>query len=62
MVIKNYLPQSHAYAADTQLYLSFNPDAASSQNDAVEAMEHCVQAKEVKGTEKASPIHTLFHR
>ena len=43
-VIKNYLPQSHAYADDTQLYLSFNPDLACSQNDAVEAMEQCIQA------------------
>ena len=29
-VIKNYLPQSHAYADDTQLYLSFNADSACS--------------------------------
>ena len=43
-VIKNYLPQSHAYADDTQLYLSFNADSACSQNDAVEAMEQCIQA------------------
>ena len=43
-VIKNYLPQSHAYADDTQLYLSFNADSACSQKDAVEAMEQCIQA------------------
>ena len=43
-VIKNYLPQSHAYADGTQLYLSFNADSACSQNDAVEAMERCIQA------------------
>ena len=43
-VIKNYLPQSHAYADDTQPYLSFNADLACSQNDAVEAMERCIQA------------------
>ena len=42
-VIKNYLPQSHAYADDTQLYLSFNADLVSSQNDAVEATEQCIQ-------------------
>lgn len=29
-VIKNYLPQAHKYADDTQLYLSFNADAAFS--------------------------------
>jgi len=43
-VIKNYLPQSHAYTDDTQLYLSFNADSACLQNDAVEAMEQCIQA------------------
>ena len=43
-VIKNYLPQSHAYADDTQLYLSFNANSACLQNDAVEAMEQCIQA------------------
>ena len=43
-VIKNYLPQSHGYADDTQLYLSFNADLPSSQNDAVEATEQCIQA------------------
>ena len=43
-VIKNYLPQSHEYANDAQLYLSFNADSACSQNDAVEAMERCIQA------------------
>ena len=43
-VIKNYLPQSHEYADDTQLYLLFNADSPCSQNDAVEAMEQCIQA------------------
>ena len=43
-VIKNYLPQSHTYTDDTQLYLSFNADSACSQNDAVEAMEQCIPA------------------
>ena len=43
-VIKNYLPQSHEYADDAQLYLSFNADSACSQNEAVEAMEQCIQA------------------
>ena len=38
------IPQSHEYADDTQLYLSFNTDSAFSQNDAVEAMEQCIQA------------------
>ena len=43
-VIKSYLPQSHVQADDTQLYLSFIADSACSQNDAVEAMEQCIQA------------------
>ena len=43
-VIKNYLPQSHVHADDTQLYLSFNADSACSQSDALEAMEQCIQA------------------
>ena len=34
-VIKEYLPQAHAYADDTKLYLSFRADSTSSQNDAV---------------------------
>ena len=28
---KEYLPQAHAYASDTQLYLSFKADSTSSQ-------------------------------
>ena len=43
-VNKIYLPQSHAYAEDTQLYLSFNADLSCLQNEAVEAMEQCIQA------------------
>ena len=43
-VIKEYLPQAHAYADDTQLYLSCRADSTSSQNDAVNAMERCVDA------------------
>ena len=42
-VIKNYLPQSQAYADYMQVYLSFNA-LACLQNDAVEAMKECIQA------------------
>ena len=41
-VIKNHLPEAHAYADDTQLYLSFSPDTATNQTDAVIAMERCM--------------------
>ena len=41
-VIKYHLPEAHAYADDTQLYLSFSSDTATNKTDAVIAMERCI--------------------
>ena len=43
-IIKEYLTQAHAYADDTQLYLSFKADSSTAQNDAMKAMENCITA------------------
>ena len=43
-VIEEHLPDAHAHADDTQLYISFKPDAGASQTEAVQAMELCVNA------------------
>ena len=41
-VIRNHLPDAHAYADDSELYLSFKPDSQVSQDEALDAMERCV--------------------
>ena len=43
-VIKLYLPNAHAFADDTQLYLSFNPDNSLNEAEAVHAMAQCIRA------------------
>ena len=41
-VIESHLPDVHAYADDTQLYLSFQADSEADQAEAVSAMERCI--------------------
>ena len=64
-IIKGHLPRTHAYADDTQLYLSFKPDNTSSQSNAVDAMERCIRAIKcwmIKDKLKVNDSKTLsFH-
>ena len=43
-IIKMHLLEAHAYADDSQLYLSFRPDSFVSEMEALNAMEQCVRA------------------
>ena len=43
-VIKLYLLNARAFADDTQLCLSFNPDNSLNEAEAVHAMEQCIRA------------------
>ena len=46
-IIKKYLPTVHAFADDTQLYLSFQPNSRASEAETIEAMELCIKALRV---------------
>ena len=41
-VVKSHLPEVHAYADDTQIYLSFMPDSAAGEQDAIAALPDCI--------------------
>ncbi|CAB4008980.1 Hypothetical predicted protein, partial [Paramuricea clavata] len=41
-IFEDQLPDTHGYADDTQLYLSFKPSLSTSQEDALCAMESCI--------------------
>ena len=43
-LIANYLPSAHGFSDDNQLYLAFRPSPATSQTEAVTAIEHCITA------------------
>ena len=42
-IINSKLPDVHAYADDTQLYLAFSPDNNTGQVQAIESMERCIE-------------------
>ena len=41
-IIECHLANSHCYVDDSQIYLSFRPDDLSRQQDAITAMENCI--------------------
>ena len=41
-VLEHHLPDVHAYADDTQLYISFKPDSSAEQSKALTALENCI--------------------
>ena len=41
-VLEYHLPDVHAYADDTQLYISFKPDSSAEQSKALTALKNCI--------------------
>ena len=48
-VVKHHLPNAHACAHDTKLYLAFKSETTQCQEDAMEAMEKCIKAVRLHG-------------
>ena len=44
MIIEKYLPCVHAYADDTQLYLSLKPGCTATEEKSIATMENCIKA------------------
>ena len=42
-IVKAHLPDVHAYAVDSQLYLSFNPGSDDNQTEAFDAAQECIE-------------------
>ena len=42
-VVESHLPNVHAYAGDTQLYISFKPEGSAAETDAVDALQTCIR-------------------
>ena len=41
-VVEHHLPNAHCFADDTHLYLSFKPDDTTNQDEAIHAMNKCI--------------------
>jgi len=41
-VLEHHLPDAHAYADDTQLYISFKPDSSAEQSKALTTLKNCI--------------------
>jgi len=42
-VVEPHLPNVHAYADDTQLYIPFKPDGSAAETDAVDGLQACIR-------------------